>query len=250
VSSDPVRVRSAFLKTIRLVMLISVPACLGIALTSDLVTRLLLGEKWIDAAPYLTLMSISVLAMPFAQTINSVSLSLDRPQVMFRINLIDCIIRTSLITLAFYFYSVDGAIYARLVIAAIMFAVYLSQVRDLVGLGVKQQLLNLWKVAFAGAAMTIAVLWLRSKLDGTDVHHVVQLVLISTFGAAAYGLALLALGVRLRLGLGPWNSGHSAPTIAAHMSSETAVMVRNCARLICIAAPPMGSMHDRDCARL
>jgi PST family polysaccharide transporter len=58
-------------------------------------------------------------------------------------------------------------------------------------------LINLWKVAVACAAMAALVLLMRREVDARGVNSVVQLALISMFGAVVYIGALSALGVRL-----------------------------------------------------
>lgn len=201
-SSDRARVGQAFLKAIRVAMLICVPATLGIALTADLVTNLLLGPKWAEAAPYLALLSISMLPVPYFQTLISLSLALDRPDLLFRINLIDFILRTIAVTTGFYFFSIEGVIYARLLMAAVMGAYYVFQLRQLLNLGFRRQIRNLWKVAVAGAVMVVAVYWLRMQFAGLEMPDFLEMVLIAGFGAAAYGATLLALGLRLKLGGG------------------------------------------------
>jgi PST family polysaccharide transporter len=201
-SSDRGRVSLAFLKAIRIAMLICVPATLGIALTADLVTNLLLGPKWAEAAPFLALLSLSMLPVPYFQTLISLSLALDRPDVLFRINLIDFILRTTAATIGFYFFSIEGVIFARLIMAAVMGTVYVFLLRRLLDLGLRRQIANLWKVGVAGAVMVVAVYWLRTQLAGLVIPDFAEMVLIAAFGAASYGATLLALGLRLKLGGG------------------------------------------------
>lgn len=202
INSDRERVGLAFLKAIRIAMLICVPATLGVALTADLVTNLLLGPKWAEAAPYLALLSVSMLPVPYFQTLASMSLALDRPDILFRINLIDFIIRAVTVATGFYFLSIEGVIYARLIVAAVMGVFYMYQLRRILNLGFRRQLRNLWKVAVAGVVMAIAVYWLRTQLAGLEIHDFLEMLLIAGFGAASYGATLLALGLRLRLGGG------------------------------------------------
>lgn len=201
-SSDLGRVRQAYLKAIRIAMLIAVPASLGVALTADLVTNLLLGPKWAEAAPFLALLSISMLAMPYYQTLSSLGLALDRPDVLFRLNLIDLVLRTAAITAGFYFYSIEGVIYGRLAMTVVMGAIYVFQVRALLNLGLRRQIANLWKVGVAGLAMVAAVYWLRLQEPVLALPDLVQMILVAGLGAAAYGVALLGLGLRLKLGGG------------------------------------------------
>lgn len=198
-STDRIRLAAAFLKAARLVMMISVPASLGIALTSDLVTQLLLGTKWLDAAPYLALLAISVMPAPYYQTINAVSLATDRPAVVFCISTIEMIVRVVSITFGFYFAAITGVLYARLFLSALMFAVYLDQVQRLLGIGIMRQLMNLWKIAAAGMLMAIVVSLAKPYISRQELPDIMQMIMIAFIGAAVYVMSLFILGVRLKL---------------------------------------------------
>lgn len=62
IQDDPQAVSLGFLKSVRVVMLLAVPFCLGLAAVSEPAIQTLLGEKWLPAAP---LVSLLALAMPF-----------------------------------------------------------------------------------------------------------------------------------------------------------------------------------------
>lgn len=202
INSDRARVRQAFLKATRFAMLISAPACVGISLTADLATDLLLGPKWEHAAPLLSLLALAVAPIPYFQTLSSVSVALDRPHVIFRLNLIDLCFRVILISIGFYLGSVMGVSIARIALSTLMFSFYLNEARRLLDLGILAQLRNLWKVAAAVIAMALVVWLLRDELAGRNYPHVVELALVIAAGAATYAAALLLLGVRLIAGGG------------------------------------------------
>ncbi|CDM62491.1 MULTISPECIES: oligosaccharide flippase family protein [Rhizobium] len=202
ISHDRVRTKFAFLKAARFAMLISVPVCIGMSLTADLATVLLLGQKWSEAAPILSLLALSVVPIPYFQTLYSVSLALDRPVIIFRLNAVDLGIRLMLLPLGFYLDSIMGVSVARIVLSSLMFAFYLGETRSLLALGIGEQLGNLWKVAFASAVMAISVLFLREGLAAQQLHPVVELAFVATMGAAAYTGTLLLLGIRLIAGRG------------------------------------------------
>jgi len=202
ISDDRVRTRIAFLKAARFAMLICVPLCIGMSLTSDLTTTLLLGQKWSEAAPILSLLALSVAPISYFQTLYSVSLALDRPDVVFRLNAIDLGIRLLLLPLGFYLGSIMGVSVARILLSSLMFAFYLGATRSLLALGIQEQLRNLWKVAFASAVMAISVLFLREGLGAQHFHPVVELAFATSMGATAYIGTLLLLGIRLIAGRG------------------------------------------------
>lgn len=199
-TAEPARLRAAFLKAARLTMLIAMPACLGIALTADLVIEVLLGQQWREAAPLLRLLSLAVLPIPYYQTLYSLNLALDRAHAVFRLNLIDLGIRIVLLPAGLALASIEGVGVARNLISAAMMVCYLLDVRRALGIGLTEQLANLWKVALSAAAMVGAVLWIRHGLDPKGLHPVMALALVAAAGGAAYGASLTLLGLRLRIG--------------------------------------------------
>ncbi len=202
INADRARVCHAFLKATRFAMLISAPACVGISLTADLATDLLLGAKWEHAAPLLSLLALSVAPIPYFQTLSSVSVALDQPHVIFRLNAVDLCFRVLLISIGFYLGTVTGVSIARIALSALMFCFYLNEARRLLDVAILAQLKNLWKVAAAAVAMAAVVWILRDELSGRNYPHVVELALVTAAGTATYAVALLLLGVRLIAGGG------------------------------------------------
>ncbi|CDN52053.1 oligosaccharide flippase family protein [Neorhizobium galegae] len=202
ISSNADRMRTAFLKASRFAMLISLPVCVGLSLTADLVTAILLGAQWSDAAPYLSLLALSVIPIPYFQTLYSASLALDRPSVIFRLNTIDLCFRVVLISIGFYLFAAHGASIARILVASVMAVFYIAEARRLFGLGPWQQLRNLWKVLASAAVMAIVVIWLRTGMPASDLPVVVQLIAVASAGAATYLVTLFGLGMRIALTAG------------------------------------------------
>ncbi len=200
VAQDPERMKLAFLKAVRFAMLISVPACLGISLTADLVTDILLGPQWKDAAPLLSVLALSIAPVPYFQTLYSASLALDRPIVIFRLNVTDLCLRIALLSTGFYLGSVYGVSIARVVVSLILFSFYLIYAKRLLSLGITDQLKNIWKVLVAGMVMVACVLLLRSQLTGVMARYeVVEMGLVAATGAVVYGLTLVVLGEKLKI---------------------------------------------------
>jgi PST family polysaccharide transporter len=202
IASNPDRLRKAFLKTARFAMLLAVPACVGISLTADLVTQLLLGEKWAGAVPFLSILALSVIPVPYFQALCSISLALNRPRIIFRLNVIDLAFRILLISIGFYLFTTSGVAGARVALSIIMAVFYLKAARSLLHLPVRAQLMNLWKIAVAAALMSAWVFLLRAELQELNWNALTNLALIATSGAAVYLASLFALGLRLEAGAG------------------------------------------------
>lgn len=200
IGNDRERLKQAFLKASRLAMLISVPACTGISLTSDLATALLLGPQWHDAAILASILALAVLPIPYFQTLYSVCLATDRPFMVFRVNLIDLCLRLVLITAGFLAYSVIGVSVARALLALTMAGVYLYFARVVVGVSIGAQFRNLWKIGVAAIAMAVCVSMLRAELAGLALSAFEELAIVAPVGAAVYFATLFLLGMRVVVG--------------------------------------------------
>jgi PST family polysaccharide transporter len=183
-------------------MLVSVPCSLGIALTSDLIVEVLLGPKWHGADWLLSLLSLSVMATPYFQTLYSLSLALGRPEVIFRLNLYDLAVRAPAVLVGFLQWGAVGMAAGRVIAAGIMAVFFLRWLRNLLMVGIAEQLANLWKIAVAGAVMTAGVLGLRGAIAAWHLPALAELVAIAALGALLYGFGLLACGMRLAIGAG------------------------------------------------
>lgn len=202
INADRERLQLAFLKAARFAMLISAPACIGISLTADLAVALLLGPQWLDAAPFLQWLALAVLTIPYFQTLYSISAAINRPAVVFELNMIDLGLRVLFISAGLYLLSVTGVLIARGLISLVMFAFYLAYARRLVGVGLAAQLKNLWKVAAASAAMAAAVLAARHAMAPLGLNVIVELAFSVAVGAAVYLGTLYGCGTRLIVGPG------------------------------------------------
>lgn len=199
ISDDKARVRTAFLKASRVAMLAAVPIGVGISLTSDYVASIVLGSTWKDAAPYISMLSLSLLSAPYYQTIYAACLATDRPKVVFKLNAIDLVLRVILLTTGYALYSVEGTALARIILAAAMVAIYMVQMRPTLGLSVIAQVENLWKIAVAGGVMAFVIVGVRPLAAQAFGPMFLQFGLIVLMAGLAYALSLFALGLRVDL---------------------------------------------------
>ena len=150
----------------------------------------------------LSLLSLSVTATPYFQTLYSLSLALGRPEVIFRLNLYDLAIRVPAVVIGFLQWGAVGMAAGRLVAATMMALFFLRWLRSLLAIGIAEQLAILWKIAVAAAVMTAGVLGLRSAIAAWHMPALAELFAVAALGALLYGLGLLACGLRLALGAG------------------------------------------------
>lgn len=198
INDDPARLRNAYLKASRFTMMLAVPTCIGMSLTSDLIINVLLGAKWQEAGIYLQWLAIATVLSAYYQPLYSLALAINRPSIIFRMNFIELCSRVVLVSAGLYFYSVMGVVAARGAVSVIMFFAALLTGRKVAGINMAFEVANLWRVAVSCAAMTFVVLLLRHQLDGRNVSMLVELGLAAALGGTVYAGALFALGVRFK----------------------------------------------------
>ena len=197
IKEDRARLRQGFLKASRLTMMLAMPAAVGMSVTADLIVNVILGPKWTEAAFLLQGLSLAILLTAYYQTLYSLALALDRPIIIFKLTFIELCARIVIVSAGLYFFSIEGAVGARGVVTLIVFAGTLLYVRKLLDVKVLTQLANLWRPAAACIVMAMAVLFVRHTVAGMRINMLLELLLLAVIGAAAYGGALYAFGVRI-----------------------------------------------------
>ena len=102
INDDPERLRNAYLKASRFTMMLAVPTCIGMSLTSDLIVNVLLGAKWKDAGIYLQWLAIATVLSAYYQPLYSLALAINRPSIIFRLNFIELCSRVVFVWSGFF----------------------------------------------------------------------------------------------------------------------------------------------------
>lgn len=196
INDDPIRLRSAFLKASRFVMLISVPVYVAMATLAQLIVDLLFNDKWAGSSAYLVGLAIAFMPNTYYQPLSCLFLATNRPKRITEMMTIDFVIRTILVPLGIYFYSIWGVIVARGIGGFIMFGVAMIYARNNIGVSVVAQLRNLSEVAAASAAMALSMTMLAHYLQTLGLGALFQIPLIGATGTLVFVMSLLGLGVR------------------------------------------------------
>lgn len=82
---DPARIAWSFCKAVRLLMLISCPIYLGMAVTAKPLVETLFGQKWLEMAPFVSILALAMPFMTLQVMFAPVSNALGRPGITARI---------------------------------------------------------------------------------------------------------------------------------------------------------------------
>ncbi len=190
VQDDPAAVAEGFLKSVRVIMLLAVPFCLGLASVAQPALHVMLGEKWIPAA---RIVEVLALAMPFmtlhvlfAPATNAVG----RPGIATR----SAILGAGIMPLAFWLgVSADGGrgiAWGWLIGYPVL--TFISALWALPVIGVRMVQLGraILPPVLAGAAMALVVVLLDRMV--ADLPPLPRLAALIAAGGATYGLWLAA----------------------------------------------------------
>lgn len=136
IKDDNVRLRSGYLHVVRIIALISFPVYLVIAIAAPAIVEVLLGAKWIEAAPVVSILCGLGFIFSLGNPIGSLILAKERAELGFYYNLIALLVFAS----AYYFgsaYGLTGVAISFVVAAgAIVYPLEIILRRQLVGMGV------------------------------------------------------------------------------------------------------------------
>ena len=92
---DPGRIAWSFCKAVRLLLLISCPVYLGMAVTAEPLVETLFGEKWLEMAPFVSVLALAMPFMTLQVMFAPVSNALGRPGTTARIAAVGAVLMPS-----------------------------------------------------------------------------------------------------------------------------------------------------------
>lgn len=192
-NDDPAAVRRGARLAIGLSMMLNVPAMLGLAILSPLVTQLLFGTKWLPSAPILSILALGGMLLPLHVVNVQIVLAQGASVVFFRLEVakklagVTCVLAGSL-------FGIYGLAWSGVVASIIAFWLNAMPNRRSIDYGMLRQVIDLSGLFLPSAAMCGVIWLLRGIIVAPLVVEVAVLVLA---GAATYLAAGLALRVSL-----------------------------------------------------
>ena len=197
IGRDEQRLKAAFLKAALYTMMLGIPASVMIALTSDLIVKIMFDEKWKSAGPMLGLISLTISPVGYFQVCCSLASAVNKPRTYFEINLLDLSLKMILVPTGLYFASIDGVIGARGIIAFVGLAASIHYAKKLIGVTLVEQIWNLRAIGAATLAMSSIVIFVLNKLSELHLRPIEELALAYICGGVTYAVVLQTCGVQL-----------------------------------------------------
>jgi PST family polysaccharide transporter len=190
---DRERFDAAMQKFLTIANLIALPAFAGLAVTAPDMIDVLFSEKWMPAAPLMTVLSLAGLVMPTNYILVAATNALGRADLVFKLSMAMLVLRVVayLVTAQI---GVTAVAIAKTGTAAVALLIFLFAARNLFGARWLRHFRGVWIPIAATASMATAVVLIDPLLH--DTGRVAALIGDVLFGAAVYAAQVWVLAPR------------------------------------------------------
>lgn len=194
--ADPEAVASAFVKTVRLVMLVALPFYLGLAATAEPVVLTALGPKWAETVPLVRIMAVAMPFMTLQILFSPATNAIGRSGIALRVAISGAVLLPISFLIGIQF-GTRGMAIAWLIGFPLLTGVTAALSMPAIGVRASALLRAIAPGLLASAGMVLPVLMLDSAL--APMPPVARLAILTLTGAAFY-FALLLLFARHLVG--------------------------------------------------
>lgn len=188
IKNDNLRLRRGYLDVVRTIALISFPVYLGLAIAAPAIVEILMGSKWTEAAPIVSVLCGLGLLFSLGNPIGTLILAKGRPEFAFYLNLVALLVYS----IAYYvgsFYGIFGVSISFLIAAGLFLYPLEFYLRwKLVGMSVNEYFLAM-KHHFIGLAPPLLLLVYFTSNNEMPQSHIYQL--LSGIGGAGFFMGYL-----------------------------------------------------------
>jgi O-antigen/teichoic acid export membrane protein len=189
------RLRSSYLNSSTGIVTLGLPILLCESMLAYPIVRLLFGPKWLEAAPLLRWLALSLVPGLFALPMAPLVMSFGKTRIFFNRNLFEVCVKLPLVIVGAIKYGFMGVIFARCIseTATVMYSIYI--VHNLLGISVVRQLVAPWRslVSICGMAAVLAALTMNMDTGASNSHLLVVSIAIVVAGLATYVFLLWLL---------------------------------------------------------
>ena len=180
----------AFLKAVRLIMLIALPFYCGLIVTAEPLVLTVLGAKWAEAAPLVPVLALAMAFMTLQILFAPATNALGRPGIALRAGAIGAVILPASFLVGLG-WGTAGLAWAWLGGMALLCAATAALSLHAIGVTRAALAASLAPAAFASTAMAIATAALDALLP--PLRPSLRLLVLASFGAGLYFALLFAL---------------------------------------------------------
>jgi teichuronic acid exporter len=186
---DEEAMRRGLLAANRMAMVISLPALVGLALTSDLVIRVLFGPQWDGAAPVLAILAWAGALYPLSANNLQLLLASGRSDVYFRLEIAKKLIGVLAVIVGSWF-GIIGLAWGQLMFTVMALLINSWPTRRYYRCGIEKQVADLGGVIAATVAMGAGVVAVRQLVHAGAITELLACIVLGGGLYAAAGMLL------------------------------------------------------------
>jgi O-antigen/teichoic acid export membrane protein len=157
IAHDVALLRKAFLDVYALLVLIALPAAIGIGLTADLFVPILLGSNWADAVPLIEILVISGGLRALSSHVRPVYLAMNRPHLGAYAQIGRAFVFLPMLIFGLLYFGIEGAAVAHAIGRFAVFVGSLYLMRKLLGLTLGDIWATCWRPLLGCGVMVLMV---------------------------------------------------------------------------------------------
>lgn len=193
------RYQNGFQRTLSLQIAVVLPIFFGLASISEPVTRLIYGEKWMDSAFVMQILSLQIAPLLFRNLAVVLYKAAGRTSQLFLLSLAELLTSSTFVLFA-AFYGVDAVAWTILVVSHLTAVVFAISLRRMLNIDLKAILLEITPFWVASALMAVGVYFLYDVLSMT-FQPIIAILLSIVAGAVGYTLIIVLLFPKAVLGV-------------------------------------------------
>lgn len=188
--AEPEAVRRGLAAAIGLVMLINVPAMIGLALLAKPVVMVLFGDQWLPAASILSILALGGVLYPLHALNLQTLLAFGGSSRFFRIEIAKKLIGVAFVMVGALF-GIRGLAWAQVALSVATLPLNAAPIRQRIGYGMLDQLLEIKGLVIPALAMAAVVMTVQTTLSSP----LLVLALAVPGGALSYVAACALLRI-------------------------------------------------------
>lgn len=194
-SRDTDALREGFRQVISLIVLVTLPAALGIAVVAEPLVLTLLGDKWADAVPLIQVLAFCGLVASLQSNLGYVFLAAGRARFVTGWSAALLLLQLPLVMVGALHYGVLGAATGLLASLIVPLPFVLVSLSRLIDLSLRDLHSITWRPLLSTAMMVSVVLvWLSSAAPASGIFNSPLFLLVSSvmLGAVTYAVAIVS----------------------------------------------------------
>ncbi|MEB0136027.1 lipopolysaccharide biosynthesis protein [Actimicrobium sp. CCC2.4] len=188
IKDDLDRLKQAYKSAQGLISALALPVGFGFALIAHPLVLLWMGSKWLPSVIVIQILCCIFAIQTLSSSVHPLAMAKGQTKLLFRRDVLNLAIRLPMILIGMYFWGLLGIIYARAISGLIAMYINMRFVRNMIGIGVVEQLGFSMRSAVSVIIMVLGVLYIEYLIgqDGTSTGLFLKLIAFIAVGAFLY----------------------------------------------------------------